>query len=131
VISLLLFWLGASQLLDFFGQEFTPARFVTNPVLPDAASVATGQALYEAHCASCHGLEGRGDGPNAASLPSPPADFGSGHTAIHPDGDLYFWIREGIADTQMPAFGEQFTREEVWHLVNYVRRLSAQASQPD
>ena len=33
--------------------------------------------------------------------------------------------------TQMPAFGEQFTREEVWHLVNYVRRLSAQASQPD
>jgi copper transport protein len=130
LISLLLFWVGSSQLLDFFGQEFTPARFITNPVLPDAASVAIGQALYDGSCASCHGQEGRGDGPNAALLPSPPADFGSGHTAIHPDGDLYFWIREGIADTQMPAFGEQFTKEEVWHLVNYVRRLSAQASQP-
>lgn len=129
LISLLLFWVGSSQILDFFGDEFTPARFVTNPVLPDVASIAEGQFLFDQNCVACHGVEGRGDGPNAASLPDPPADFGSGHTAIHPDGDLYYWIREGVVDSSMPAFGEQFSKDEMWHLVNYVRRLSALSSQ--
>jgi copper transport protein len=129
LISLLVFWIGAQQLLEFFGEEFTPARFITNPVLPDGESIAVGQRLYGEHCLACHGPEGHGDGPTATSLPALPADFSSGHTAIHPDGDLYYWIREGIADTPMPPFGEQFTKDEVWHLVNYVRRLSAQTGE--
>jgi mono/diheme cytochrome c family protein len=37
--------------------------------------VATGAILYERHCASCHGMEGRGDGPVAASLRTAPADL--------------------------------------------------------
>jgi mono/diheme cytochrome c family protein len=34
-----------------------------------------GQALYLRHCASCHGVSGRGDGPVAASLQIRPADL--------------------------------------------------------
>jgi len=34
-----------------------------------------GRDLYLRHCASCHGPEGRGDGPVAASLKKPPADL--------------------------------------------------------
>ena len=63
------------------------------------------------------------------TLNPPPADYGAGHTDSHPDGDVYYWIREGLEQTAMPAFGDKLTTEETWHLVNYVRRLSALAAQ--
>ena len=123
-ISLVCFWLGGSQLFTFFTEEYTPAKFATNPILPDVESIAIGQELFTENCIACHGPEGRGDGPTALSLSPPPADFAAGHTATHTDGDLYFWILQGIEETAMPAFGDQFTEEQAWHLVNYVRRLS-------
>ncbi|MCA9918933.1 MAG: CopD family protein [Anaerolineales bacterium] len=123
-ISLVCFWLGGSQLFIFFNEEYTPAKFATNPILPDAESIAIGQELFNENCIACHGPEGRGDGPTALTLNPPPADFAAGHTAIHTDGDLYYWILQGIEESAMPAFGDQITEEQAWHLVNYVRRLS-------
>lgn len=35
----------------------------------------TGRALYSEFCVSCHGAEGRGDGPRAAALDRAPADL--------------------------------------------------------
>lgn len=123
-ISLVCFWLGGSQLFNFFTNEYTPAKFATNPILPDVESIAIGQELFTQNCIACHGPEGRGDGPTALTLNPPPADFGAGHTATHTDGDLFFWILQGIEETAMPAFESQLTEEQAWHLVNYVRRLS-------
>ena len=34
-----------------------------------------GQMLYIENCASCHGVTGRGDGPSANDLMTPPADL--------------------------------------------------------
>lgn len=129
VPSLLALGIGGDQLITFF-RECTPATFVTNPISSDAASVARGQDLYQANCVTCHGPEGRGDGSEAIGLIPPPADFTAGHTERRPDGDVYDWIKEGITDTAMPAFGEQLDDEDIWHLVNYVRRLSEQEYQP-
>ena len=123
-MGLLALWLGSQQLIEFY-QDFTPTRFLTNPTLPDAASIAEGAALYELHCQVCHGPEGRGDGPGAVNLMPPPADFTAGHTDTHPEGDLYYWIQNGVGSGVMPAFGGQLSDEETWHLVNYIRRLSA------
>ena len=59
------------------------ARFLL-PVLALAWSVAcgreaavdqSGRDAFLRYCASCHGSEGRGDGPLAASLTRPPADL--------------------------------------------------------
>ena len=36
---------------------------------------SAGRIAYERHCAACHGLEGRGDGPVAQSLHTKPADL--------------------------------------------------------
>lgn len=124
-ISLLIFWFGANNLITFFQEDYTPAKFTTNPILPDVESVAVGQALFKENCITCHGPEGRGNGPTAQTLSPPPADFAAGHTDTHPDGDLYYWIREGITDTAMPAFRGEFSNDEIWHLVNFIRRLSA------
>lgn len=124
LLSILAFWLGAGQLFTFFDEEYTPSKFLTNPILPDSASVTEGQLLFEANCVVCHGEQGYGDGPAALTLNPPPVDFTAGHTETHPDGDLFYWIRNGVEDTAMPAFGDKFSREETWHLVNYVRRLS-------
>ena len=128
-LSLLGVWIGSTQLTEFFDTEYTPAKFLNNPIIPDAESVAIGESIFQENCIPCHGPRGRGDGPSAFNLNPPPADFGAGHTETHADGDLYYWIREGVEDSAMPAFGDKFTKEEAWHLVNYVRRLSALAAQ--
>ncbi|NJN53624.1 MAG: cytochrome c [Anaerolineae bacterium] len=96
--------------------------------MPDVESIAIGKELFTENCVPCHGPLGQGDGPTAASLYPPPANFASGHTATHPDGDLYYWILNGVPDTQMPPFADKVSKEEAWHLVNYVRRLSVQSS---
>jgi mono/diheme cytochrome c family protein len=41
----------------------------------DTVADASGRDTYLRYCASCHGPEGRGDGPLAGSLTPPPADL--------------------------------------------------------
>lgn len=38
-------------------------------------STEQGQAVYQRHCASCHGVDGKGKGPAASTLPAKPTDF--------------------------------------------------------
>lgn len=37
--------------------------------------IVDGRAIFEKYCASCHGVEGRGDGPVASALTAPPPDL--------------------------------------------------------
>ncbi|HET7088136.1 MAG TPA: c-type cytochrome, partial [Anaerolineae bacterium] len=116
--------IGALSVYTFF-KEATPGLTLTNPYLPDEQSLAIGQQLFEANCAACHGSAGRGNGPRAGELTVRPADFGSGHLDIHTDGDVFYWIQNGLptVNSPMPAFKNILTEDETWHLVNYVRRL--------
>jgi mono/diheme cytochrome c family protein len=41
----------------------------------EAAVDTSGRDTYVRHCASCHGSEGKGDGPLAAELTKPPSDL--------------------------------------------------------
>jgi mono/diheme cytochrome c family protein len=40
-----------------------------------APSAVDGKAMFDTYCTSCHGKEGKGDGPAAAALKKPPADL--------------------------------------------------------
>lgn len=42
---------------------------------PDAAATAKGKVIYQRYCASCHGLEARGDGTLASDLRVTPTDL--------------------------------------------------------
>lgn len=97
-----------------------------NPFPPTENSLAAGERVYRAHCQSCHGPDGHGDGPDGATLRPRPTDFwvhfASGHT--HPDGRLFYWITNGMGGTGMPAFGGQLSDAERWDVVNFIRTFT-------
>jgi mono/diheme cytochrome c family protein len=43
---------------------------------------------------------------------------------VHPDAQLYDWVTNGFRGSVMPAFKDQLSDEERWHLVNYIRTLA-------
>lgn len=96
-------------------------RTMRNPFPPDTASIAQGRAIYEANCVSCHGPNGRGDGPLAPSLRPRPADFRAHMAAGHTDGELFTWLSKGVPGTAMPPFEGQLSETERWHVVNFIR----------
>lgn len=116
LVAGLVFVLGAPML-----SESIDAPLV-NPFPPTSDSVATGEEVYMNVCTSCHGPTGLGDGPAGAGLNPPPADLVF-HVPLHPDSELYMTILEGKPGTGMPAFKDQLSEEQIWHLVNFLRTL--------
>ena len=101
-------WCLAAILVAGWAQE----QRLTNPFdTPDG--VAQGGALFQAHCAYCHGA--RGEGGRGADLTT--GQYRRGGT----DGALYATVRNGIPGTEMPAV--RATDEEVWKMVAFVKRL--------
>lgn len=93
-----------------------------NPFAPTPASLQAGEGAYVQNCQTCHGTEGRGDGPAAPGLTPPPADLVI-HVPLHRERDLFRFIHDGIPGTAMAPLGSRMTDEEIWHVVNYIRTL--------
>lgn len=113
-------WLGGAFLHRPTIEEIDARR---NPVPPTPESLAQGERIYRSSCAVCHGADGRGDGPAAATLYPRPVDFwahfGSGHT--HPDGRLYYWITNGMTGTGMPGFKNHLSEADRWNVINFIK----------
>jgi mono/diheme cytochrome c family protein len=54
-----------------------------------------GRTLYQHHCEACHGVSGRGDGPDAHLYETPPRDLRSGFLERYPTDDLVRRVRSG------------------------------------
>ena len=80
--------------------------------------------LYEATCASCHGVSGKGDGPSGQALQPKPADF---TTTLKGKDEVYLTkvIMEGGASVgkspMMPAYKGFFSDEQIQGLIRYVK----------
>ncbi len=98
-------------------------------------SIAAGRALFTdpsgASCFTCHGPEGRGDGPTAGDYlddwgyPLRPRDltlgvFRAGAESV----DLYRTIAVGITGSPMGSFEGSLTGEQIWNLVHFVQSLA-------
>jgi mono/diheme cytochrome c family protein len=88
----------------------------------DAAANA-GRGIYTQNCAACHGLEGRGNGPNAITLEKKPPNLTRDYYKQYPDEQWFYRISEGVTGTRMPRFGEILTEEQRWYLVAYLKTL--------
>ena len=129
-------WLGAVRSLALLvgfalvvvavAGEQTPATDVTNPIPNTVTSVTRGAELYQANCAACHGVDARGGGPQAGTTPVRPPDLRSGHLSGHADGDIYYWITNGLPGG-ISAWESTLSETDRWHLVNYLRSINGQA----
>lgn len=122
---------------------------VVLPTIPRVADTAESRAIGrelflsdKTKCASCHGVYGKGDGPQTTTFqPNQATGENFPEPGLHDDWgnvlqprdltlgvyrggrrpiDLYRRIYVGIKGTPMAGFGGNLTEEEIWHVVNYV-----------
>ena len=93
-------------------------RELTNPFHPTAQTLEKGKALYQIYCLVCHGEAGKGDGPIAAKIPTPPS-YKSERLLGYPPGRIFHVITMGA--NKMPSYAVQLAPEERWQVITYVR----------
>ena len=89
----------------------------------NSSSISEGQVIYMDYCSECHGQAGHGDGPwaieNRGYIPS----LSSPHMDIHTDGEIYWWVTNGIPSLEMPPLREEIMELDRWAIINYIRSL--------
>ncbi len=101
---------------------------LTNPLAGQAEAVTGGKTIFETQCASCHGLQGRGDGLAAASLNPKPANLADKKMLDSlSDGYLFWRVSEGGMaapfNSAMPAWKATMSEEQRWQVISYLRTL--------
>jgi mono/diheme cytochrome c family protein len=77
--------------------------------------VALGQARFSDNCTTCHGKAGDGSGLAGA------ANFTDQDFMANSEPATFFEsITGGVEGSAMPAWGDSFSEDEIWALVNYV-----------
>lgn len=82
-----------------------------------------GRPIFESRCASCHGPQGRGDGPQAPFLSPRPASLISAGTSVKTDAELLAVITNGKPRTSMPAWNGVLSEQERRDVLAYIRTL--------
>lgn len=117
--------LGLGATLYPLSVQSYPETYRKTPVPFDAISIANGADLFSANCIPCHGPQAKGNGVLAKSLPKQPVDLlTEPHTAMHTAGDFFHWLTYGRFNGIMPPFGEKFSEEERWDLLNFLHANS-------
>lgn len=81
-------------------------------------SLEKGESLFQQKCMICHGAGGKGDGPAAAALTKPPADFNKPEFW---QGDVTKKITEVVRNghSPMPAF--DLSTDEINAIIGYMQ----------
>ena len=126
VLALVAVWAARSVARWVVAQPESPVATSTgtelsNPLVPDAATVALGRRLFMQNCAFCHGAGGQGNGRAAAGLVPAPEDLTSVGARKLTDGQLFLLISGGVPKTAMPAWQNVLDPGQRWALVTFVR----------
>lgn len=99
------------------GQAGSRSRPPAGPVVDPVA-----RGLFVRNCATCHGIDGSGQGPSV--LDRPARNFKDGGFSFGNTADAIFnTISYGIPGTPMPAFDQALGERERQQLANFVRTL--------
>jgi mono/diheme cytochrome c family protein len=115
-------------------QTEKPGESIVVPPEPEvtAERIKAGQEVFNrVQCWKCHGVEGKANGPSAATLqddlgrPILPYNFAEGgrFKCGTTDADLYKIFMTGLDGTPMPSFSDNIKPEEAWDLVFFLRTL--------
>jgi mono/diheme cytochrome c family protein len=106
-------------------------------------SPVSGQQMYAAYCASCHGASGKGNGPAASALKIPPADLtllSQKNNGTFPSAHVSAVLEFGTAipahgSVEMPIWGTLFpllnpsgdsqmeVKQRINNLTSYLKQL--------
>ena len=94
---------------------------------PTDELVSKGKALYQSNCASCHGTDGKGDGPASTGLNPPPRNYTvkTGWVNGEKISQIYETLEEGIAGSAMRSF-DYLSPEDKFALAHYIRKTFIQ-----
>ncbi len=125
VLALLVVALAAPR-LDVLFVPAVPTSFQHSPTGFAASGIVRGAHLFAANCASCHGADGRGDGPGARGLAVAPGDLRAARVLDYGDGRMIWWLSHGIRapagdGLAMPGFAAKLSNRQQWDLIDYVR----------
>ncbi len=108
-----------------------------------ATSAASGSEMYKTYCAVCHGIDGKGNGPAASAMKTPPTDLtqlakndggkfpdmkvaatirGEGNVAAHGTPEMPIW---GHLFWGMSHGHEGEVQQRVANLTKYIESLQA------
>ena len=103
---------------------------ITNPLAAnDTLALRAGQVMFERHCAVCHNVDAKGNGPiiGQGKFPMGP-NLTLPQTVGRSDGYIYAIIRAGRG--LMPSYGPRMSHMERWATVNYLRQLQRASGAP-
>jgi high-affinity iron transporter len=97
------------------------------PIAPSTApDVVRGAVIYAEACASCHGLQGRGDGEQAVDMDPAPIAFSDAERARERSlFSLFEVVSQGLDETAMTSFKDLLSDEDRWAVSFYASTLSA------
>lgn len=100
------------------------ARFQSNPVTDTDENINKGRDLFQANCAICHGPLALGNGPAAFTLQPRPFNL-QVHVPLHPTGEVFYWISNGVPGTGMPVWKDKLSDTERWTIIRYLDALAS------
>ena len=102
-----------------------PYASMRDPSPDSVGKLRRGTMLFDRHCSSCHGWSGKGGGSEGFFLVPAPADLEwLARTPKDRSNPYIYWsIAEGGAqfESDMPAFKQTLSSEDIWALSAYLR----------
>lgn len=111
--------------LDLLLVEAFPTSYAHSTTGFSVSAISRGQTLFGEQCAICHDPQTRSGRA---------ADLTASHIWGHLDGDLFWWITNGVTDPEgaalMPGFGSMLSETDLWALIDFIRarNIGAQAA---
>ena len=127
-----------SNLMEILSAGAVFLVFATTPAFSDDAQKFQGKYEYQTHCATCHGLQGKGNGPMADALKTEPSNLttlSKKNGGVFPYGRVFSVIEGRVtADahgSDMPVWGERYKLEvhaavasaRIYELASYVKAI--------